>query len=115
MFENFPDAWQTDLRALSDAPLCKIAEYNFERKSMCAVLSFDGLHTIFYLYTCPCERKKGYATQLVREVLRVHERPLFARYKEHEVGPRAVFKKNGFKEIYQAEDTYIIAMHNENS
>lgn len=115
MFENFPDEWRINLEALNSAPMIDITEYAYYNLSACAVLSFDGLHTIFYLHTWPDERKKGFATKVVQKVIRVHERPLFARYRINEIGPKRIFEQNGFKKVFQTEDGLIIVMHNANS
>lgn len=53
----------------------KLRKYDFEGKSFCYVLSFDGVSTIFHLFTPDTYKQKGYATKLIKKVV-IEERGL---------------------------------------
>lgn len=69
---NWSEKWGILMEKLVaiNSPYFKLRKYDIDNKSYCYVLAFDGVSILFHLFTPDEHKKKGYATQLIKKVIR---------------------------------------------
>lgn len=83
-----------------------------DEESACVTLTFDGVTTLFYLWTIPDARGKGNAQDLTRSIGEYFKPiPVIARYRNDEKDVEKLFKKAGYDIIHNGNDNFVIVSY----
>ena len=79
------------------------------KESGCTVTQFDGMNTLWNLWTPPALRNNGHAQRLVKEVAEFFSPQLvLAHYRIDELNIAKLFEKAGFEVIHRGADKFHI-------
>ncbi len=107
----FPEAWMARIRnhvADGGTHCCLLPG----RESGCTVTQFDGMNTLWNLWTPPALRNNGHAQRLVKEVAEFFSpQIILARYRIDESHIAKLFEKAGYDVIHRGTDTFHIVAY----
>ncbi len=107
----FPDAWMPRIRnyvADGKTYCCLLPG----KESGCTVTQFDGMNTLWNLWTPPPLRNKGHANQLVKEVAQFFSpQIILARYRIDESHIAKLFERAGYDVIHRGADRFNIVAY----
>ena len=106
--QTFPAAWHGPLFLKMDYGDLTVVIRD-DHNSGCCLLFFDGIYTLYNLWTVPAERDKGYAQGVVRKVVEFSEgRLVLARYRNDELNIAKLFANAKYEIIHKGADGFII-------
>ncbi len=111
MYSVFPKAWHPRIDSLSKTRSGLIAVLKSDCSSGCCLLPFDGMLTLFNLWTWKSYRGKGYAQAIVKMASHMSiakGRIVLARYREDEAEVARVFANSNYDVIHVGIDKFII-------
>ncbi len=109
----FPEAWHARIDYFSGLkfPLGFLGVIRTDYLSGCCLLQFDGMLTLFNLWTPPPHRDKGYAQGIVKMAANPavsKGRIVLARYRNDEANVAKVFANVGYEIVHTGTDKFII-------
>ena len=109
----FPAAWHPRIDYFSGLkfPLGFLGVIRIDYMSGCCLFQFDGMLTLFNLWTSPSHRGKGYAQGIVRMAANPavsKGKIVLAHYRKDEANVAKVFANTGYDIVHMGTDKFII-------
>ncbi len=105
----FPHPWVEDIEKEMRQG-CMV--FIIENTAGCLVKKFDGMNTLFYLWTHESFRGQGYARGIAEFVGKKNlPLPTFARYRSDEKNVEKLFKNAGYEVVHNGDDNFVVVAY----